>query len=79
MHNAEEQLFGDYSTIGLLVTKLPATVQDRRDLQAAAQLIEGPVKKGEAFSKWLEDERRVPTQARLRSVACDRQEGPRRT
>ena len=28
-HNAEDQLFGDYSTIGLLVTKLPATVQDQ--------------------------------------------------
>ena len=76
---AEDQLFADYSIIGLLVAKLPVTVQDRWDFQAAAQRIEGPHEKGEAFCKWLEDEGRVATQDRVRNLACDRQEGPRST
>ena len=41
--------------------------------------MEGPREKGEAFCKWLKGEGKVDTQARLRNLACDRQEGPRST
>ena len=74
-HGAEDKLFGDNSTIA----KLQTTVKDRWDFQAAAQQIEGPREKGEAFYNWLEDEGRFATQARLRNLACDQQEGPRST
>ena len=66
--SAEDQLFGDYSPIGILVAKLPTTVKDWWDFQAAAQRIECPRENGEAFYNWLEDKGRVGTQARLRNL-----------
>ena len=77
-HGAEDQLFGDYSTIGLLVAKLPAAVQDRWDFHAAAlQTEDTPQGRGEAFCRWLEVEGGAATSARLRNLACDQQQGPR--
>ena len=48
-HNTEDQLFGDYSIIGLLVAKLLAAVQDRWNFQVATWWTKDPKEKGGAF------------------------------
>ena len=57
---AEDQLFADVTSVGLLVDKLPISSQDRWDHHIRTLGEDcSPQKRGEIFDAWLEEEQLV--------------------
>jgi hypothetical protein len=80
--NAEANLFSDPSVIGVLVSKMPPSSQERWDARCPAEAEdEDPVEHNKAvrevFVTWIEEENRMATIAKNRRLACEMRQGSR--